>query len=311
MVYAVLLMRTSVPNGLPTLSKAQEAAIARLFSPTVIRELAVQGYSSILGRLIGELSTVRLANPSESLSTLFDAAFSLMQREQYRHEYIYKSAITHRILLGRHSLQTSAMLTEFRVGQCKADVVILNGTSTVFEIKSERDNLDRLHSQIVAYRKVFANVNVITGANHIGAVLRTLPTDVGVMLLNDRFRISTVREAEDSPHRICPGTIFDSIQQKEAAGILNLNGIEVPELPNTKRYGVLKEKFEQLTPDQAHRGMVYILKRSRNLARLSELVDALPASLKAAVLSMRLRRGDHHRLANALNSSVSQAQNWV
>lgn len=50
---------------------------------------------------------------------IFDAAFSLLQREGYRHEYIYKAALTHKILLGKHSLHTASMITEFRVGECK------------------------------------------------------------------------------------------------------------------------------------------------------------------------------------------------
>lgn len=47
------------------------------------------------------------------------------------------NVIANKILLGKHSLNTSHMLSEFRVGYNKADVVIINGTSSVYEIKSE------------------------------------------------------------------------------------------------------------------------------------------------------------------------------
>ncbi|MEI9986083.1 MAG: sce7726 family protein [Aliidongia sp.] len=53
-------------------------------------------------------------------------------------------SVTQKILMGKHSLRTASMLNEFRAGSCKADLVILNGTATVYEIKSERDSLTRL-----------------------------------------------------------------------------------------------------------------------------------------------------------------------
>src|SRR4029453_5364083 len=100
---------------------------------------------------------------------VFDAAFAVLKKGGLRDEYIYKAALTHRVLLGKHSLKTASMLTEFRAGDCKADISILNGTTTVFEIKSERDSLTRLARQIENYKRVFASVFVIGGENYVGA----------------------------------------------------------------------------------------------------------------------------------------------
>ena len=50
---------------------------------------------------------------SKRVCAVFEAAFSLLKREGYRHEYIYKAALTHKILLGTHSLQTASMIHEF------------------------------------------------------------------------------------------------------------------------------------------------------------------------------------------------------
>jgi len=86
------------------------------------------------------------------------------------------------------------MLTEFRVGECKADLAILNGTSTVYEVKSERDSLSRLERQVAAYAKVFASVYVIAAETHVSAVIASVPKDVGVLCLNGRYQISPVRE---------------------------------------------------------------------------------------------------------------------
>src|ERR1035441_9742350 len=168
----------------------QLAAISRLFSSSVVREMARKGKSPLFARLATQSLSVDSLSGSQYVYSLFNSAFSILEREGNRHEYIYKAALTHKILLGRHSLQTASMLNEFRVGQCKADLVILNGTSTVYEVKSERDSLSRLERQVAAYATVFAQVYVIAAEKHVDAVNASVPKDVGIMRLNSRRQIS-------------------------------------------------------------------------------------------------------------------------
>ncbi len=293
-----------------TLEDQQLSAVSRLFSSGLIRELARTGRSPLLARLAKESSVLELVSSDEPVRKLFDSAFSLLKRKNYRHEYIYKAAIAHKVLLGTHSLQTAVMINEFRVGKNKADSVILNGTSTVYEIKSERDTLSRLDQQIASYRKVFAKVNVITGENHLESVLSKVPADVGVMYLSDRYQISTIREATNLPERTSSEAVFDAIQQREAIKILKLYGFEVPNLPNTKMHAALRDQFITLKSTQAHEGMVNVLRSTRTLLPLSELIAELPVSLQAAVLSTSVRRQDYTRLVDAVNTPIEQALKW-
>jgi len=241
----------------------------------------------------------------------FEAAFSLLKREGYRHEYIYKAALTNKILLGRHSLQTASMLNEFRVGECKADLVILNGTSTVYEVKSERDSLARLQRQVNAYGTVFANVYVIAAENHVGDVQASVPEDVGILRLNHRHQISVMREAVDRAANISPAAIFDSIRTDEASLILRSEGASIPVVPNTSLNSTLRQLFVQLDGRRAHDAMVRVLKRTRNLMPLSDLVAQLPPSLHTAALSIPLRKLDHNRLVAAVNAPLEDAMSWA
>jgi hypothetical protein len=293
------------------LATEQLAAISRLFSSSVVQEMAKKGRSPLFARLASQSRLCSFLSPSACVSTLFDAAFALLKREGYRHEYIYRAALTHKILLGVHSLQTASMMNEFRVGECKADVAILNGTATVYEIKSERDSLYRLERQIAAYATVFAKVYVIAAEGHVHAVERTVPDFVGIMQLSRRHHISTVREAFDQPERTSPSAIFDSIRTAEARMILSSLGFTIPTVPNTRLHSVLREQFVKLDPVQAHAEMVRVLKRTRNLLPLSSLVDQLPRSLQTAALSIPLRKADHERLVMAVNSRLKDAMGWA
>ena len=235
----------------------------------------------------------------------------LFRSEGYRDEYIYKAALVEKILLGRHSLQSASMLNEFRVGECKADLAILNGTATVYEVKSERDSLVRLRKQVTAYATVFAKVYVIASESHVKAVEATVSRDVGILMLNRRYRISTLREATGTPEQTSPAAIFNSLRTQEARLVLALNGVQVPHVPNTMLHAVLREQFLKLEPTSAHAGMVTVLKKTRNLLPLAALVSQLPNSLQTAALAVPLRKVDHTRLVDAVNTPLKVAADWA
>jgi hypothetical protein len=289
----------------------QLATISRLFSSSVIKEMARKGKSPLFARLAKQSRLCDILSASQCIHSLFDVGFSLLKKEGYRDEYTYKAALTHSILLGTHSLKTASMLNEFRVGECKADLVILNGTSTVYEVKSERDSLSRLERQVAAYAKAFARVYVVAGENHVTAVLSSVPKDVGVMRLNSRHQISKLREAADRADRTSPAAIFDSIRTLEARMILQSRGVSIPVVPNTELNFLLRQLFIKLDPREAHNGMVQVLKQTRNLLPLSNLVADLPASLQTAALSIPFRKLDHARLVTAVNTRLKDAMAWA
>jgi hypothetical protein len=289
----------------------QLATISRLFSSSVIREMARKGKSPLFARLAKQSRLLDSLSASQHVYNLFDTAFSLLEKKGCRDEYIYKAALTRTILLGTHSLRTASMLHEFRVGECKADLAILNGTATVYEVKSERDSLCRLERQVIAYAKVFAQVYVIAGENHVDAVIDSVPKDVGIMKLNSRHGISILREAVDRPERTSPAAIFDSIRTLEAHRILLSQDVLVPAVPNTELRSALRKLFIKLSPRAAHEGMVKVLKETRKLLPLSDLVDKLPVSLQTAALSVPLRKLDHTRFVAAVNTRLRDAMAWT
>lgn len=294
-----------------SMDSSQLAAAARLFSSAVVQEMARSGRSPLFSRLASESTLTDLMSEGDCVGRFFDVAFNFLKRKAYRYEYAYKSAITHKVLLGVHSLRTASMLTEFRIGGCKADLAILNGTSTVYEIKSERDNLSRLTNQVLTYRRVFAKVNIITGENHLEGVRDLVPKEVGILLLNDRFQISTIREAVNRPENIDPRTVFESVHRSEAEEILTRMGGTVPSVPNTRFHAAMLDIFEKLPPSQLHECMIAVLKETRSMLPLSILTDALPKSLQAAAFSTPLHRRDHARLLSAIKTPLSEALSWA
>ena len=292
-------------------NSSQLSALSRLFSSSVFRELGARGRSPLFSRLIREASLLDICRPSARVADAFEAALTILQNGEHRDEYVYKAALTQNVLLGTHTLRTACMINEFRVADCKADTVILNGTAVVYEIKSERDSLARLEKQVETYKKVFSKVFVIAGENHVETVRDMTPKDVGVMYLSKRNNISEVRSARDRPGRICPLSVFESIRMSEAREILQRLGVSVPQVPNTVLHGVLREKFVKLRPVDLHFEMVRTLKRTRNLLPLAHLVHRLPPSLRPAALYVRMKKADHERVVRAVSTSVREAMKWT
>lgn len=295
----------------PELDRNQHTALSRLFSATVVRELARAGRSVAFARLAAQSGLLRQVSASARVRDFLDAAFDTLKQRDYRDEYIYKAALTQKVLLGIHSLSTATMMTEFRVDGCKADVVILNGTSTAYEIKSERDNLDRLGRQVRSYLRVFDRVTVIAGEKHLAAVDAAVPPEVGLLTLSSRFRMHSVREPVSNLARIEPAVVFESLRDNEAQEVLARCGVSVPEVPNTVRRRTMATYFRELSPPQLHAALVPVLKGSRSARGLIDVLDSVPASFKAAALATPLRAAERHRLATSMNVQLRDALAWT
>ncbi|MGO2034987.1 MAG: sce7726 family protein [Brevibacterium sp.] len=293
-----------------SLDKHEASALSRLFSAAVLRDFGKRASSPLFTRL---LEHTRLGSGMVHESTVgmaFDSAFELLSRSRFRDDYVYRAAITQKVLLGRHTLNTATLLNEVRAGACKADVVVLNGTSTAYEIKSERDSLARLRNQINNYRQVFATVNVVVSRSHLSEVLQVTPEDVGVITLSERFRFQTAREPQNQPERTVPTMILEILRAEEATEILTRLGYEVSPVPNTRIRSELTRAFSELDPTVVHDEMVRTLRSSRSQAKLAAFVNSIPNSLRAASLAVKPNLKSRVHIKEAVDTPLAEALAW-
>jgi len=219
--------------------------------------------------------------------TLLETVYDLLQRH-YRCEYIYKNSIARKILVGRHRLAGATMATELRCDSSKADFVILNGTSTVYEIKTELDNLDRLPSQIQAYRKMFDRIFVVAHGGLADGLVRTLDSDVGVLSMTPKGVLRQMRASTSHSGTVDPGCIFDSLRKSEYMPIVERHFGSLPSIPNTRHYSYCKELFVTLPPATAHKEMVTALKQRFHLPVDRPFLDRIPGALVAGLFGAQI-----------------------
>ncbi len=78
----------------------------------------------------------------------------------------------------------------------RADLVMANGKLSVFEIKSERDTLERLEGQISSYQNFFEEVTVVCATRHQLNVKALVPKNIGVWLIDSDGHLSVLRKAK-------------------------------------------------------------------------------------------------------------------
>src|SRR5258705_3315018 len=132
-------------------------SLSRIFTNPTFKTIVQTGSCSYILNKLKKYDSQLSITPGTQVKDVIESAYAYISRN-YRNEYVYKNTIANNILLGRHSLNTATMLNEFKVASSIADIVIINGTSTVYEIKTELDSPEKLNKQIENYKKVFDKV---------------------------------------------------------------------------------------------------------------------------------------------------------
>lgn len=288
-------------NILAKKEKAVYSTIARLFSASVFSELANKGKSETLNSIIEEIN-FNIDNFS-NLSELFEYSYKKLLKG-YRNEYLYKNSIANKILLGKYSLNTATMISEFRVASSKADTLILNGTSHIYEIKTELDSLDRLEKQLVNYLSFAEYVCVVTDKKHVSKLLEKIPENVGIIEFTNRNTLKVVKKPLSNIKNLNLRVMFDSLRQTEYVEVIKSYYGSTPDVPNTLLYKECKKLFENIPVQIAHS---YILKelKKRHISKFKkEFIKNAPNSLKASAICTNLNRKQINNLSSALTGGI-------
>jgi len=278
--------------------KVTAAHLAGAFSSAVFKELArTMPQPSARKRiaLVARCAT----SAGASLGDAFEAAHALLTRD-YRNEYVFKNGLVSKIVFGKHSPRTASALLELRMGNSWADVVIVNGTSTTYEIKTDLDQFARLLTQIDDYTGRSEFVNVVTSDTRAAAAERILPTYVGVVGLRRNGALVTMRPAESNRGRISSDRLFSMLRTSEALGILkNARGYEL-DVPSGEAWKRARLLFGELSVDEAHAGVIaHLRQRGRTAAEL--VTDpGFPPSLRALAYATELSAIGRARVLNRL-----------
>ncbi|MBI3145482.1 MAG: sce7726 family protein [Pseudogulbenkiania sp.] len=107
-------------------------------------------------------------------------------------------------------------------GLTRADVAVVNGQLSAFEIKSDADTLVRLTTQIDQYSRVCDRVTIVLGPKHVAAAKAIVPDWWGIWTVSevrDRITIKKLRKGRIN-RSVDAASLVQFLWKEEAFGLL-------------------------------------------------------------------------------------------
>ena len=109
-------------------------------------------------------------------------------------------------------------------GEVRIDVAVINGYLHGYEIKSEKDTLERLPSQEQIYSKILDTVTLVAAESHLKKARRIIPSWWGIIKVTqncERISLRQIRPARRNPG-IDPYSLAQLLWRDEALEALEL-----------------------------------------------------------------------------------------
>lgn len=252
----------------------------RLFTQNVFFDMLHDSNNATYGTVIQ-----RYVNDPEAKENgaLISEVYEFMSKS-YRNEYFYQNTLLNKLLLGKHSVNTTTALTQIPISKSKADFILINGKAVVYEIKTELDSLDRLDTQLNDYYKAFNHVCVVTSESHYEQVLRILKdTPVGIYIMTKQNTISSTMKKEpiEDNSSLDYNAIFKVLHKREYENILMQYYGKLPVASQVFYFGECFKLFSKIPLHVAYSMALRELKK-RNKISVSEF-QKVPYELKSLI----------------------------
>lgn len=250
--------------------------LSQIFSPSIFQKIVREEDSSIYDKKIVKFLNCGLYNNNlELIKFLYKSL-----QKQYRCEYIYKNSIFIDIIKS-YGLKNTLTFNEFKIGYSKADLVLLNGSIRIYEIKTELDDLSKLSKQLLDYQKFADKVFIVTDAKNLKKLTSEYTnSNIGIIFLTSNNRLETIKEANRNCLSFDFDTIFKTLRKNEYLEIVQGHFGNIPNVPNTKIFRVCYELLSQLD-------IVYFQKQV--LEKLKERKISEPKLLKSTKTPQELK----------------------
>lgn len=221
----------------------------------------------------------------------------------YRCEYVYKTELIKK-LLTENSAKDTVCVSEFGVGSSKADIVMFNGESKAFEIKTEFDSPQRLDKQLDDYKKVFDKCFVVIPEKKYSEYLQFLDEEVGIFVLTENKGIIHIEKERDAKpgDSIDPDAMIGCMRTKEYTFLAHSLGASTEDVPGYYLYTHCKNIMRSAEKKDLKTNFLKAVKSDRdNSIRLKKH----PHFIRQMILSLRLSLKKEESILTKLQSSIN------
>lgn len=268
----------------------------RVFSKNTLRALlnndekAGNVYYAVIKRYISEYKNKK---NKELISEIYKTL-----KHNYRNEYYYKNTLLNDLLFKFHNPLKTTALTEIPVSKSIADFILLNGKATVYEIKTELDNFERLDSQLTNYYKAFDNVCVVVPESKLESIKHKLKNNnIGIYYISKRGALKKYREPISYISELEYDIIFKILRKQEYENIIS-KYYNLPEVSQFRYYQSCKDLLKKIPINKVYLDFKEQLK---NRTKMNiKIIKSVPKEIKSVVYFSKLKDYEYEVLETFL-----------
>ena len=236
-------------------------------------------------------------------SDLLRKSYSFISKH-YRCEYVYKNELIN-LLLKKYDTRNSVYFSEFRVGNSIADMVMFNGESKAFEIKTEYDTPRRLDKQMDDYKRFFDKCYIIIPEDKVDEYCEIIEPTTGIIVMsrnNGRICLKEIRNAEQNESFEFEALI-SCLRTEEYKNIVLSLGESIVGVAGYDMYTYCYQVFSKADSDKLRELFLREVKKRKNN---TALLRKYPMSIRQMMLSLNLPKDKANKLLEQLNININQ-----
>lgn len=219
----------------------------------------------------------------------------------YQNEYVLKNSFLNEWLITEIGKNDSKIFSEFRVGNAVADLVMFNGTSKVFEIKTEFDSEKRLTLQLENYRKAFNEIYIIIPESKLSTYSK-YHGEIGIITFNavspNSFKVN--RKASIN-YCVDKETIMHILRTHEYKRLVEAHFGALPSITSFTQFDICSELIGNIANSELNRYFIDIMK---NRYHENILSSRYYRELNQISLAMKFSKSDRKKLIGQLKSPL-------
>lgn len=283
-------------------NKDRMRSYASIFSGAAFTQLLKTDDVGFISKKVERYDQHNIGKKFKTYSEYLSYIYNILVKE-YRCEYVYKNEIINELLLKKYGTHNAVVINEFKVGNSVADMVLFNGTSKAFEIKTELDTDKRLNGQLADYRTIFRESYIVTHESLVDKYLNR-DTKSGLIAIEKQgrgFKMTEVRKAEIE-NEIDSDKLMRSLRTDEYKNIIITYYGNLPDVSTFQMFNVCNDLMRLIPATELHQLFINeVKKRKSNTAFLKNYYK----EIRQVCLSMHIQPKDYTELNQLLSQTIS------
>ena len=222
---------------------------------------------SSLNAKISRYDSAWYSKPKATYLTYLKHIYKVLENH-YRNEYVYKNTFLNQWLIKELGQDNSIVYNEFRVGSSIADLVMFNGNSRVFEIKTELDSDKRLKTQLEDYFKIFNEVFLIIPEFNLNEFIN-LDSRVGIITFKNTNTFEVIKKPSYNTE-IDAVTLMHLLRVENYKSIVKTYYGNLPEMTSFTQFDICKNYMKRIPKQVLNKLFINEVKKRKKNESLSK-----------------------------------------